>query len=125
MIYLYQSKGQTSEGVVEMNGYIQAINKPSEEHLEEVMKIAAEIGFVQLNTYFTGEEYFLLEGSHRIEAAVRLQLPLILKLRNWDEEVESDVDDCNTAGEIVDSINWSRAGNVYNSDQFVSVEVIG
>ncbi len=109
-----------------MNGYIQAINPVDEEHLAEVMGVAAKIGKVELNAYFTSEEYYLLEGSHRIEAALRLQLPVILRLREWDDQIECDINDMEgirMVGEIVDGITWSRAGAIYNEDQFVSVEL--
>ena len=102
------------------------------DHLAEIMEEAKEIGSVTINVYFDGETYHALEGVHRTEAAKQRGLPIILITREWDEMIESDCDDIwdrdennmASVGQIMEYAYSTRiGGQVYNEDDFVSVEV--
>ena len=110
---------------------IVTIHQYDDAHLAEVMEAARKIGRVEINVYYDGEVSYCLEGVHRVEAAKRLGIPLILKQREWDEVVETDCEDAEgyEDGRAAVSAIWEYAygsgveGGVYDDSDFVSVEV--
>ncbi len=112
---------------------ILTINRYDEQHLLAVMEHAAKVGSVTVNVWYDGETAFALEGSHRIEAAKRLGLPLILNRMEWDAVVSTDCDDADHEDGMItveklfeygyDNLT-QHSGNVYRFDDFASVEVV-
>lgn len=110
---------------------IVTLNKVDEKHLAEVIKIAKEIGHVKVRAYYDGEIYYCMEGSHRVEAAKRLGIPLILEEIGWDDEMETDVEDAEgyKLERAPVSVIWETVygdgyhGGIYFESDFVSVEV--
>jgi len=110
---------------------IVTIHQYNEQHLAEVMEVARKIGKVEINVYYDGEMAYCLEGVHRVEAAKRLGIPLILKNREWYEIIETDCEDAEgyAEGKAAVSAIWEYAygtgveGSIYSESDFVSVEV--
>lgn len=109
---------------------ILTIHKHDQEHLEEVKKIAEQIGSVEVKAYYDGETMYCLEGVHRVQAAYELELPIIFKTLDWDAEIDTDCEDIadengkTTVAELVEYAYDRPTGNVYDEYDFVSVEVI-
>ncbi|WP_270167631.1 hypothetical protein [Paenibacillus sp. SYP-B4298] len=111
---------------------ILTINRVDEQHLTEVMNYAAKVGSVTINVWYDGETVYALEGAHRVEAAKRLRLPLILNKREWDAVIATDCDDADhedgmiTVEKLFEYAydNLTRhTGGVYSFDDFASVEL--
>lgn len=112
---------------------IVTINQVNEDHMVKVMEYAKTVGSVTVNVYDNGEMIYALEGSHRIEAANRLGLPLVLIPKEWDDEIATDCEDVGrddngyaTVAAIYEYAYDNMAchdGGVYSEDDFVSVEV--
>ena len=102
------------------------INGIDENRLEEVMEIAKEKGRVELAAYDDGENIWLLEGTHRIEAAYRLELPVVLVEKDDEEKFEHDIEDTDakTVGELLEYLQSAFDGNetAYYESDFVSIE---
>ena len=64
---------------------IYSINQIDENKMTDIMAIAASVGSVTLRGYYTGDAVMLIEGSHRIEAAKRLQIPVNIELIDIDD----------------------------------------
>jgi len=106
------------------------IHKYDEKHLAEVMEVAKQIGKVEINAYYDGEVAYCLEGVHRVEAAKRLGIPLILRQRDWDEIVPTDCQDVEgyytgyaKVSDIFECVyEWKpgrpHEGGVYSEDDF-------
>lgn len=118
---------------------IYALNEVDEQHLVEVMEVAKQVGSVTINVYDNGDSYTALNGSHRLEAALRLQLPVILERMSEDDVLTHDIDGLsehlyhelyldepkNTATvlQIIEFI--SSSGKVYSDEEaFVSVTIV-
>lgn len=110
---------------------IVTIHQYDDAHLAEVMETARKIGRVEVNVYYDGEVAYCLEGVHRVEAAKRLGIPLILRQRGWDEIIETDCEDTEgfEGGRAAVSAIWEYAygsgveGGVYDDSDFASVEL--
>jgi len=81
--------------------FIYTINKPGKEHLDEVIKEMRRLGSPTIRVVDCSDHYQAIEGSHRIEAARILRLPLNLEVLDQDDLVDADsLDlDCLIAGE--------------------------
>lgn len=91
---------------------IVAINKVELEHLEAVTEVMRTKGAPTIRAWWTGEQYYALEGSHRLAAAQALGLvPEIVEidaeaLVDWD----CDVNDQEWSGAVVDDLLDHVAG---------------
>lgn len=106
---------------------ILTMHKHDKEHLEEVKAIAKKKGSVQIKAYYDGETIYCLEGVHRVQAAYELQLPVIVESIDYDSTIETDQDGEMEVSELFDrayGTAYGPQGNIYNDDDFVSVEVI-
>lgn len=112
---------------------IYTIHSFDEKKLVEVMQVAKEIGSVTLNAFFNGEAYHMLEGVHRIEAAKRLGIPLIIVCKELDDVIPTDCEDCNgfdpitRTAKVFDIMDYAysdyRDTGIYTDKDFVSVEI--
>ena len=109
---------------------IVTIHRYNDTHLEEVMTDAQAIGSVTVNVYYNGEVAYCLEGVHRVEAAKRLGLPLILVCRDWEEVISTDCGDAEGFDDGTASVSsiyeyaYDRGveGQVYTERDFLNVE---
>lgn len=106
---------------------IHTIHKYNEIHLAEIMAEAAKIGNVTVSAYVDGDTIFCLEGVHRVEAAKRLQLPLIIISCELNDAFKHDLQDVDTNATVADVYDYaygsSLDGSTYSKHDFVSVEV--
>jgi len=99
--------------------YIITINKPLENHLHTVIEQMIELGAPTIRVVFDGQNYFALEGSHRVAAAEILGLTPELEIMELDEIMKHDISNDNltqwteaTVGEIFEA-TW---GNGYSNN---------
>lgn len=64
---------------------------PPTEHLKTVVEEMKRRGSPKLRCYYDGQVWHALEGSHRICAAVHLQLPIIVVSKKLSDRVKTDV----------------------------------
>ena len=102
------------------------INGIDENRLEEVMEIAKEKGRVELAAYDDGENIWLLEGTHRIEAAYRLELQVVLCMKDDEEKFENDIEDTDakTVAELVEYLkdNFTGKETAYYESEFERIK---
>lgn len=118
---------------------IYALNEVDIYHLQEVMQSAKEIGFVTINVFDSGDSYIALNGSHRLEAAAALQLPVILECMNEDDVMEHDIDglavhlyneldldELTTTASVAQILGFiNSCGNVYTDEEvFGGVKIV-
>lgn len=87
---------------------------------KQVLAEAKKRGEVTLKAFESDGEIFLLEGSHRIEAAKELKLPVKLILHDEDDEIEHDFDEIGyaTVQEVFEMIYTIIKGNMYTEKDF-------
>lgn len=108
---------------------IVTINEVDEQHMIGIMNYAAKIGSVKIKVYDSGDMIYALEGSHRVEAAKRLSLPLILIPMEWEDEMETDYDGEVRTASVSEIFNYAydnmlkHSGGVYSEVDFESVEL--
>ena len=111
--------------IMTMHGYFK-------NHLESVIQTAQNIGSVRIKGYFDGETIFCLEGVHRVEAAKRLRLPLIIDTVSLDDKIYTDCEDVEQDSDgmatVSDLFDYAYGGslsqvNIYNDDDFEEVDL--
>ena len=119
--------GRPRGGWIEM-ATIYTIHPYEEDHLAEVMTEAERIGSVTVRAYVVGGTVFALEGVHRIEAASRLGLPLIVQPVSLDDPFDHDLQDVDsdaTAGDVYDyAYSTGADGGMYSDEDFASVAIL-
>lgn len=116
---------------------IRSLNVVDEEHLQEVMQYAKNVGSVSINVYYDGEAYYALEGSHRLESAARCGLSVTLNKLDLDAVISFDIEDLGehlyhkydleelpqtcTVLDLVEYVN--HTGKVYTEEDFKEVIV--
>lgn len=104
---------------------IAAIHQIEDSHLDDVMAEMATMGAPTIHVaQIDGDLHYALEGVHRLEAAARLGLvPTIIVLEH-DDEIDHDMDDCDSpiVADVLDYIGTPR-GAMYSLDgaEFASV----
>ncbi len=98
------------------------LNNVIEEHLEEVMEYMKNNGEATLRAIRHGELLLVLEGSHRLEAAKRLEIPINIKLINKNESVDLDSLDFDIDTEVKsynDLVEFIGNGSEYQYDSYL------
>lgn len=108
---------------------IYMLNKIDETHMAEILPVASSIGSVELRGYSTGDAIVLVEGSHRIEAAKRLGLPVIINLLDTQDPdaivsgLDLDGDDYDRTMEYVMDYCGSSSDHYCSTEDFESITI--
>lgn len=87
-----------------------AINEIDREHLEAVIESMRTQGAPTIRAWWSGEQYYALEGSHRLAAAAALGLtPAVIELDadapvDWDCDVNDQSWDNAAVEDLLDHI---------------------
>lgn len=99
---------------------IYTIHQPRVDHLADVIAEMQTKGSPTIRVVDCGDHYEAIEGTHRLFAAAKLDLPVILDIVAYDAEIaDHDIQDLpsiTTAADILDLYSIGR--------DTVSVEVI-
>ena len=82
-------------------------------HLEEVIALMETMGSPTIRAKWAGDCYYAIEGSHRVAAAAKLGIPVIIVEVDNDDEISnhdfSDLQNVATVRDIMEYCDWMTA----------------
>ena len=98
------------------------LNAPRETHVQTVMADMKTMGPPTIRAIWTGDAYDAIEGSHRVEAAYQLGLPVrVIEVEADtvvdDHDLIDDLPEVTTAGDIAERITQMHG-------RMVDVEIV-
>jgi hypothetical protein len=104
--------------------YVYTPNKPSQEHLNEVIELMKGMGSPTIRCVNYDSALIALEGSHRLEAARQLGIDVNVEIMDEDEMMEHDHEGLDSPASVADILNqYDMTANCikFDYDQYTQV----
>jgi len=92
--------------------YIVAPHNTDAKKLEEVKSEMINSESPKIKAYYDGEKYIALEGSHRIAAAVDLQIKINIIDVSIDDDIDHDFEDV-YSNKVADILDYLSCEGIY------------